>query len=165
MPFAKGRPKTGGRVKGTINRAKVERLRAEEEARVRLAAARLASEEEIEQAVARMHTMSPLEIMLMGMHLKLGRGDIDGAQKIAEAAAPYTAPRLNAAEVKIQHSLAGLHDDQVAAEIQALQQKLAIVRQGGIPLLEAAAEPQEIVQSDTDMTHPSPVGAFEESMG
>jgi hypothetical protein len=120
--FQRGHGKIGGRKPGSRNKATIQRERAEEEARIRLAAARMASQEEIEQAAARMHTMNPLEVMLTGMHLKLGRGDIDGAMKIAEAAAPYTAPKLNATEVKVQ--VTHRSDAEVAAEIEALRAKI-----------------------------------------
>lgn len=142
--FQKGRAKTGGKQKGTRNRATVLRERAEEEARIRLAQARLASREEIEQAASRMHTMSPLEVMLTGMHLKLGRGDIEGAQKIAEAAAPYTAPRLVQSEVRIQTTQRT--DVEIAAEIETLRAKIERARQLPVPVIEATAEPVDTTQ-------------------
>ncbi len=140
LPFKKGRAKTGGRVKGKPSKKVAERRRAEEEARVRLAAARLASQEEIEQAAARIHSMSPLDVMLIGMHLKLGRGDLDGAQKIAEAAAPYTSPRLNATDVRVQRAVAGKSDAAVAAEIEALRVKIQRAQSAPPVMIEGSAD-------------------------
>ena len=73
-PFLQGHTKFGGRKKGSRNKSTILRLKAEHEARTKLEQARLASWEEIEAASARMHTMTPLEVMLTGMHLKLGSG-------------------------------------------------------------------------------------------
>ena len=84
--------------------------------------------------------MSPLEVMLTGMHLKLGRGDIDGAQKIAEAAAPYTSPRLNATDVRVQH-VADKDDAAVAAEIESLRAKIERAQTASPLEIEAVAEP------------------------
>jgi hypothetical protein len=136
--FQRGHARLGGKAKGSKNKATIQRERAEEEARIRLAAARMASQEEIESAAARMHTMNPLEVMLTGMHLKLGRGDVDGAMKIAEAAAPYTAPKLNASDVTVR--VTQRSDDDVAAEIEALRAKIERSRQAPILTIEATAE-------------------------
>lgn len=144
----------GGRRKGSKNKKTLRRLEeqrlqreAMQEARIRLAQAQLASQEEIEMAASRMHTMSPLEVMLTGMHLKLGRGDIGGAIKIAEAAAPYTSPRLNATDVRVQHSVAGKSDVEVAAEIEALRMKIERSRSAPV-LLEAAVTENDSVITD-----------------
>jgi hypothetical protein len=132
----------------------VEQERAEEEARVRLAQAKLASREEIEMAFSRLDTMSPLEVMLTGMHLKLGRGDIDGAVKIAEAAGPYTAPKLTASEVRVQQ-IAPRPDDEVAAEIRTLREKLERARSAPQITIEATAEPAECIRSDEGINNSS----------
>jgi orotate phosphoribosyltransferase-like protein len=124
-PFVQGHTKSGGRKKGSRNKSTVLRLKAEHEARTKLEQARLASWEEIEAASARMHTMTPLEVMLTGMHLKLGRGDIEGATKIAEAAAPYTSAKLVASEVRVQHSIEQRSDEEVALEMEMLRAKIA----------------------------------------
>jgi hypothetical protein len=114
----------------------------------------LASREEIEIAAARMHTMTPLEVMLTGMHLKLGRGDIEGATKIAEAAAPYTSPKLVASEVRVQHSIAQRSDEEVALEIEMLRAKIGRSKELPPPQIEdttqtAEEQPQDIpVASD-----------------
>ena len=140
--FQKGHPKVGGRKKGRPNKnSAAAHVRAEEEARVRLALARLVSQDEIEHAAGRMHAMSPLEVMLTGMHLKLGRGDIDGAQKIAEAAAPYTSPRLNATDVRVQHVADKSDDAAVAAEIENLRAKIERAQTAPPLEIEAVAEP------------------------
>jgi hypothetical protein len=140
MPFKKGHTKTGGRIKGTKNKATA----VKEERRLLQLRAEMASRQEIELAIARVPTMGPLDVLLMGMHLKLSRGDLDGAIQIAAAAAPYTSPRLNATDVNVKHSLANRSDAEVSAEIEALRAK---IRQAQLstsmeapPLIEATAE-------------------------
>jgi hypothetical protein len=122
--------------------------------------AEMASREEIELAIARVPTMGPLDVMLMGMHLKLARGDLDGAMQIAAAAAPYTSPRLNATDVNVKHSLTSRSDAEVSAEIEALRAK---IRQAQLspaatappPLIEATAESvRQHEQGHTDITSP-----------
>jgi hypothetical protein len=154
MPFKKGHTKTGGRIKGTKNKATA----AKEERRLLQLRAEMASRQEIELAIARVPTMGPLDVLLMGMHLKLSRGDLDGAMQIAAAAAPYTSPRLNATDVNVKHSLASRSDAEVSAEIEALRAK---IRQAQLsttpPLIEATAEPvpqheHVIVSGQTGLT-------------
>src|SRR4051812_45900694 len=100
MPFQKGQPKFGGRKAGVKNRKTRERevVQAEtreteeavrKEAMIRMEIARLAPREEIDAAIAAMGTLTPLEVLLAGMQLKLRRGDVDGAVTVAEKAAPY----------------------------------------------------------------------------
>jgi hypothetical protein len=142
-PFLRGHTKFGGRKKGSRNKATILRLKAEHEALTKLAQARLASKEEIEMAAAQMHTMSPLEVMLTGMHLKLGRGDIEGATRIAEAAAPYTSAKLMASEVRVQHGIAQRSDAEVAAEIEVLRMKIARSKELPPPQIEGTAQTVE----------------------
>jgi hypothetical protein len=144
VPFQKGRAKTGGRRKGVPSAKHQARRRAEVETKLLELRAELASREEIELAIARVPTMGPLDVLLMGMHLKLARGDLEGAVQIATAAAPYTSPRLNATDVNVKHSLANRSDAEVSAEIEALRAK---IRQAQLstsmeapPLIEATAE-------------------------
>ena len=148
MPFQKGRVKTGGRKKGSPHRLPPKTVTP------------LVIAAEFQAALVREFT--PLEVMHAIMLLRVSKADYDGALSAAEKAAPYVHPRLNAAEVRVQHMLAARSDEEVAAEIQALQQKLAIAR-GGLPLLEAEA--QETVQSAIDITAQSPDAAHEKSMG
>jgi hypothetical protein len=144
MPFQRGKAKTGGRRKGVANKGTAARQQVKEEARLLRMRAELASREEIELAIARVPTMGPLDVMLMGMHLKLARGDLDGAMQIATAAAPYTSPRLNATDVNVKHSLANRSDAEVSAEIEALRAKIGHAQLPTAvtapPLIEATAE-------------------------
>jgi len=140
MPFKKGHTKTGGRIKGTKNKATA----VKEERRLLQLRAEMASRQEIELAIARVPTMGPLDVLLMGMHLKLSRGDLDGAIQIATAAAPYTSPRLNATDVNVKHSLTSRSDAEVSAEIEALRAKIRQAQLSAAvtapPLIEATAE-------------------------
>jgi hypothetical protein len=153
MPFKRGHTKTGGRVKGTKNKATVDKQRAKEEGRLLRLRAEMASRQEIELAIARIPTMNPLDVMLMGMHLKLARGDLDGAITIAAAAAPYTSPRLNATDVTVRHSLSNRTDADVRAEIEALKAKIEAAKALPAPVIEATA----VDYSGSEITNRSPV--------
>jgi hypothetical protein len=123
--FQKGRTKTGGRKKGVLNRPDTpNRRRREESRKVKKALASLVSQEEIELAIARIPTLGPLDVMLMGMHLRLARGDLDGAINIAGIACPFTSPKLNMAEVTVRHGSADRSDESITAEIAALRLKI-----------------------------------------
>jgi hypothetical protein len=118
----------------------------------------LASREEIDRALQNMASMSPLEVMLMGMHLKLNRGDLEGAVQIASVACPYTAPRLAQSEVSVRHSLSSRSDADVAAEIEALRVKVERSRLAVIPpQIEAQAEP--VVFIPTSLAETGALGA------
>jgi hypothetical protein len=130
MAFQKGRAKTGGRKKGVQNRATIRRNRI------------LA---QIERDARRMGQdpllVSPLEVMRTVMCFRIAQRDYKGALEAAALAAPYVHPRLNATDVKVQHTLTSKSDAEVTAEIQALQLKLAIAH--GPPQIDATAEPVE----------------------
>jgi hypothetical protein len=148
--FERGRAKTGGRKKGSPWR-----LENSDTVRRKLKAAALerakqASRDEVALAVAAIPSMGPLEVLLMGMHLKLARGDLDGAMQIATAAAPYTSPRLNAAEVRVQHSVANHSDDAIAAEIELLRLKIEAARTIDGAVVTTPAEPLSALPVITD---------------
>jgi hypothetical protein len=130
MAFQKGRAKTGGRKKGTPNKATIRRNRV------------LA---QIERDARRMGQdpllVSPLEVMRTVMCFRIAQRDYKGALEAAALAAPYVHARLNATDVKVQHTLTSKSDAEVAAEIQALQQKLAIAQRP--PQIEAIADPDD----------------------
>jgi hypothetical protein len=62
---------------------------------------------------------------------RIGKADYAGAMEAAEKAAPYVHARLNAAEVRVQHSLADRSSEQLAADIEIIRTKLAIAKQPG----------------------------------
>jgi hypothetical protein len=114
---------------------------ARKEAMIRMEIARLAPREEIDAAIALMGSLTPLEVLLAGMQLKLQRGDVDGAIATAEKAAPYSHARLNATDVRVQFTKRS--DAEVTAEIEALRAK--IKRSGSVtPLIESTAAPVEV---------------------
>jgi hypothetical protein len=76
--------------------------------------------------------LTPLEVMHAVMFIKISKADYDGAIEIAEKAAPFCHPRLNAAEVRVQHSLAVRTDEELSAHILALREKLALVKQDSL---------------------------------
>ena len=158
--FQKGHIKTGGRKKGSKNSGPSvaeRRVQASEsanrEAMVRMEIIRLAPREEIDAALARINWLTPLEVLLACMQLKLERGDVDGALLAAEKAAPYSHAKLNATDVRVQHSTADKDDAAVAAEIENLRAKIQRA-QAAPTLIEGSAEPVE-VDLDEAMEEPS----------
>jgi hypothetical protein len=131
MPFKRRRVKTGGRKKGTPNKKTLAKQEFEKVAR-----------SEIQATLADPGKLGPLEVMLLAMHLKMYRGDVFGAVEFAEKAAPFTSPRLNATDVKVQHSYSRKSDAEVAAEIEALQQKIAAAQQQQLKQIEGTILPQ-----------------------
>jgi hypothetical protein len=150
--YRNGHPKLGGRVKGTPNRKDAKKELEEKLAMERLLAARLASQEEIKLAYMNMATMSPLEVLCMGMHLRLHRGDLEGAAQLASAAVPFTSPKLTASDVRV-HQSAQRPDSEVAVEIEALRAKVERAQLSQITI-EATAEPAESVRSDQGINNP-----------
>jgi hypothetical protein len=156
MSFKKGHVKTGGRTKGTPDKAESRRATAKkvaefarQEAAIRMEIARLAPRQEIDAAIALMGALTPLEVLLAGMQLKLQRGDVDGAIATAEKAAPYSHARLNATDVRVQ--MTQRSDAEVTAEIESLRAK--IERSSSVPpvMIEGSAEPLAV---DGSANHP-----------
>jgi hypothetical protein len=141
MPFQKGHTKFGGRRKGSQNH----------QGKVRQSH-RLVFADEFQAALVQ--EFSPLEVMHAIMLLRVAKADYDGALSAAEKAAPYCHARLNSAEVKVQHSLSGRTDAEVAAEIELLREKLAIARQP--PLIEGSAETPLAQSAEAESTVLSP---------
>src|SRR5215469_16032956 len=132
MLFQKGRAKTGGKKKGTLNRATERRMRlldGAEEALIKLG-----------QNPA---TVSPLMVMCSVMCLRLQERDYKTAVEVAALAAPYVHARLNAAEVRVQHSIAQRSDEEVAIEIEMLRAKIARSKDLPPPEIEGAAQTVE----------------------
>jgi hypothetical protein len=126
--FGKGHAKRGGRKKGVPNKDSQE------------------AKERLQQLLGETISFTPLQIMYAVMQIKLERGDPDGALVAAEKAAPYVHARLNATDVRVQHSVAGKSDTEVAAEIEALRAKLAVSRSLAPPaMIEASADPIEVL--------------------
>jgi hypothetical protein len=134
LPFQKGRSKTGGRVKGTRNKAVV---------------ARETARQAFEIAMAGEPRCTPLQVMYAVMEARLGNGDLDGALSAAKEAAPYVHARLNATDVNVRHSITDKSDAAVAAEIESLRAKIALARSVLPMQIEATAEPVESVETST----------------
>jgi hypothetical protein len=111
--FQKGRTKTGGKIKGSRNKATL--LREQEKA---------AAKDALQQAVAGTLKFTPLQVMHAVMLLRISRGDDQGALAAASEAAPYVHAKLNAAEVRVHHSISGRSDDAIAQEIEMLRLKV-----------------------------------------
>jgi hypothetical protein len=131
MPFQKGRAKTGGRQKGTFNRTPAQREAEKAAKKAQQETARLAFGSDFKAALMQLSAarLTPLEVMHAVMFIKVAHGDYDGAIEVAEKAAPFCHAKLNAAEVRVQHSVAGRSDDELAANILALREKLSIATQ------------------------------------
>jgi hypothetical protein len=146
VPFAKGHKKTGGRKKGTLNKATVRRnaIIAEFDAEV--------------EAWGKDHaTASPLACMAAIMRIRMAQRDLKGALEAASAAAPYVHARLNATDLNVHHSLTDRSDSEVAQEITQLRAKVEHARQlalghtlvidGEAKPSAQTAEPQPVAES------------------
>jgi hypothetical protein len=129
--FTTGHTKIGGRKKGVPNRVRLEKPH------------KLIFGDDFRAAMMAEIRATPLEVMHAVMLLRASKGDYDGALVAAEKMAPYVHARLNAAEVKVSHSLAGRSDVDLATDIELLRQKIAIVKRQppGAPLIELQPEP------------------------
>jgi hypothetical protein len=125
MARPKGLPKTGGRKKGTPNKTTAERREK--------AKAKSLFGDDFQSALNELATarLTPLEVMHAVMFIRIGKADYAGAMEAAEKAAPYCHARLNAAEVKVSHSLSDRTSEQLAADIEMIRTKLAIAKQPG----------------------------------
>ncbi len=120
-PFAKGHVKLGGRTRGTPNRGN-----PEQEARKKAAEEEIrAAKEAFEAAMAGELRFTPLQVMNAVMLLRIGQGDHEGALEAARDAAPYVHAKLNAAEVRVQHSIVNRSDAELTAEIETIRAKIA----------------------------------------
>jgi hypothetical protein len=121
MPFQRGRTKTGGRRKGTLNKQVAIRQQALAEALAPLL-------EEGRLLDEQLRHIQPLDVLLLVMRKRLINKDWQGAVDAALAAAPYMHPKLNAAEVRVQHTVGERSDDAIAAEIEMLRLKIAAAK-------------------------------------
>ena len=139
--FTKGHTKVGGRKRGTPNRLGPRK------------AGRLIFGDDFRAAMMEEIRATPLEIMHAVMLLRASKGDYDGALTAAEKMAPYVHARLNAAEVRVSHSLAGRSDAEIAADIDMLRQKLTAAKEqqsGSGPLIDLQPEPAVPLRPDAD---------------
>jgi hypothetical protein len=77
------------------------------------------------------------------MLLRMGQGDHAGALQAAREATPYVHAKLNAAEVRVQHSIAQRSDDEVALEIEMLRAKIARSKELPPPQIDGTAQTVE----------------------
>jgi hypothetical protein len=119
----KGLPKTGGRQKGSPNRATVEREHAVAVAYASLAAHLGVSADKLKE-------VSPVEAMLLCMQWSLQARDRAGILAAASAVAPYLHARLSSAEVHVSGTvtIADLSDEELAAAHAELDAKIAAAR-------------------------------------
>jgi hypothetical protein len=113
MPFQKGRAKTGGRRKGSVNKSILARQEAIGE-----------SMRTLGLAPGAIDAMTPLAVMRLVMTARLRAGDHAGALLAAEAAAPYCHARLASADLRIRDEHAGKSDEQLQAEIKELERRI-----------------------------------------
>ncbi len=109
--------------------------------------------------------LTPLEVMHAIMFIKLGKSDYDGALAVAEKAAPFCHPKLTAAEVKVQHGFNGRTEEELAASIMAIREKLMLsqqanpaidpVLQPGNPVIDLVPEPIQSGDQTVDRLDPS----------
>jgi hypothetical protein len=112
-----GLPKTGGKQKGSLNKATLVRAQAIAQA---LVAEQLTPEQQAE--------VTPLAIMLRIMRARARSGDDVGALAAAQAAAPYCHARLSSSDVHITNEDARKSDTEIEQELRELQAKLAAAR-------------------------------------
>src|SRR5215468_6944214 len=112
MPFQKGRAKTGGRKKGTVNKTILARQQAITESMQTLGLA----PETIDE-------ITPLATMKLVMVSRLRAGDHQGALAAAAEAAPYCHARLASADLRIHDEYAGKTDEELLAEIAEIEQR------------------------------------------
>jgi hypothetical protein len=113
--FEPGRSKTGGRTKGTLNKAKQETLEA-----IQGAFARVGID------VADVAHITPLEAMRVALHLAILNRDRGGILQVASAMAPYIHPKLAMSEVRVQHTLAARTTEDLLAEAETLRRRLIV---------------------------------------
>jgi hypothetical protein len=114
MAAPKGHPRWGGKQKGSKNYA----MREGEQRLVQaLAAEQLSPEQQAE--------IAPLHVMLRIMRARDRAGDDAGALAAAIAAAPCCHARLSSSDMHVSGSLDGKNDADLAAELAAVEAKLA----------------------------------------
>jgi hypothetical protein len=81
---------------------------------------------EIEAALAEPNRMGPLALILCAMQIRWARGDMVGAVEFAEKAINFTNAKLTSTEVNVSHTLAARSEQDILAELEQLQTKLAL---------------------------------------
>jgi len=114
MTFQPGHQKWGGKVKGTPNKATLERQQALQQA--------LAACENLPEDVA---NMTPLGLLLTAMRHAWAKGSYGVAIKVAEIALPYTSPRLALADLRVTDDTSRKSDEELASELAELRTKAA----------------------------------------
>jgi hypothetical protein len=145
VPFQKGHTKLGGKKKGSVNK--------KTEARRHLIG-------NTEQALIQLGkdptTVSPLMVMCSVMCLKLQQGEYKAAVEIAQMAAPYVHPRLNASDVNVKHSLTGRSNAEIIADIETLQAKIVAAKTlPQPPMIEAMPQPEPMPQQSEPRESPA----------
>jgi len=139
--FQKGHPRLGGRKKGVPGKRNsryaeyAKQQQREQEI--------LEAKQAFQDALAGVTNFSPLQVMHAVMLLRISKGDAAGALEAAREAAPYVHAKLNAAEVRVQHSIAQRSDEEVALEIEMLRAKIARSKELPPPQIEDAPQTLE----------------------
>jgi hypothetical protein len=115
MPFQKGHPKLGGRVKGSRNKSAVQRDQLLAIARTHLD---LTPEEIL--------SLDPLAVLTAYMREAVAAGDRATAIQCAIACAPYRHPRLAQTDLRVKHELGEKSDLELEAEILDLTERLRL---------------------------------------
>jgi hypothetical protein len=113
----KGHPKAGGRVAGVRNKATRER-----EAHL---AEVLIAEQLTDEEIA---SLSAVQVLMRIMRAEVLEGDRAGAKATAAILAPYQSAKLSSSDVRITNTDATKSDEDIAAELAAVQAKLAAAR-------------------------------------
>jgi hypothetical protein len=114
MARPKGSPKTGGRKKGTPNRATQASAKAIADAMVALGL-----------TPDRVSGLTPLQMMLVIAEMRFTAGDHAGALAAAQAAAPYVHAKLSSSDVHVTGTLDTRSVEDLDAEIAELRAKQA----------------------------------------
>ena len=112
--MSKSHQRLGGKQRGTKNKATL--------AREQLVAHSLKS---VGLTADEVEALTPLACMRLVMAARLKAGDHAGALVAAEAAAPYCHQRLASADLHIRDEHAGKSDEQLQAEIEELERRIA----------------------------------------
>ena len=122
-----GSPKVGGRQKGSLNKATIERKMSIEEAYKNLAA---------ELSQSQKDSISPRDLLVRIMRAAVEAGNITLALAAAEKAAPYFHPRL--ANTTVDATIKRAPSDFSDAELLALAGNMTDVEEGDAKLVRKA---------------------------
>jgi hypothetical protein len=149
MPFVAGHGKLGGRRKGTPNRKqqlKIDALNAAFE-RVGLTAERLQG-------------ITPLQGMMVCLHMAIEAKDRPGILAASAAAAPYVHPRLSSSEVRVKTTpTAQMSDDELLRRAELMTQQLQRAGKLPPPTIESRAVKSALVDQGAIVRSMSEVSA------